>query len=133
MGRKKTPTRKLELRGSWVAKTRTEEPKGTDGIVMPKYLIGEAAKKWKEETPSLIEMGVLKKQDIDAFAQYCVLFAKWKNKVLLDLPYGMDPETRALLTEMDKLRIEFGLTPSSRAGLKIEKPQKDEKGFYKAG
>jgi phage terminase small subunit len=122
-GPQPTPTKILAARGSWRAKVRHDDlelPAGTPR--KPAWLKGEAAKEWKRVTAELSKAGVLADIDQTALAQYCAYWAMWLEEYSATVP---NPQLmKDYYTACTKLAREFGLTPSSRVGLKAEKPQK---------
>jgi len=133
-GPKPTPTRILELRGSWRAKTRAGELKpSSENIRKPSYLTGEAAKKWRETAPGMIKLGLLTINDVDTWARYCIYFSAWEKAVRADFSDGLTPAHRWLCKMLDDLGRQFGLTPVSRIGLKVKtEPEPDGgKGYFR--
>lgn len=113
----------------------------------PEYLTGEAAACWKRTANDLYDAGLLTSVDRDALALYCTAFARWRkaedivqkaHEVLktkderdeegnLIKPGGMYQNPWFAVAnraheQMTKLQAEFGMTPSSRTRVKIEKP-----------
>jgi len=144
-GPKKTPTRILKLRGSWLADTREDEPKLESDIPnCPVWVKGIARRKYKELTKLLNTMGVLTKIDRNALARYCDTWAWWrearefikKNGMVYVTYTGGDGNEKKikyiqqfpqvniankLAAQLGRLEAEFGLTPSARAGMTINK------------
>lgn len=139
-GPARTPTRLLDLRGSWRAKLRKDEPQPDRSRPQcPRWLRTEAKRAWKRLVPQLEAMGVLARCDRNALARYCQTFAKWReceewlmqNGSVFPIkdgsgqPVGLGefPQVaRAMRLGEQLLRLEkqFGLTPSARAGLAID-------------
>ena len=107
------------MRGSWLVKSRVDEPEPSDGLpTCPAWIDAKAKAIWKLITPQLIEMGVLGKCDRNALARYCALFQKWREATAADnVPLSISISTHLL-----RLEHEFGMTPSARAGLAKPKP-----------
>ena len=139
-GPAKTPTAILEKRGSWLAKTRTDEPQFEDGIPeCPDWLRPEAKEAWERLIPRLAAVpGLLKAVDENALSRYCQTWAKWREcenflakhadtytiKGRNDKVTGVaqHPQVNtaikldAALFAMEK---QFGMTASARAGLTV--------------
>ena len=147
-GRKPTPTKILEARDSWHAKTaaRRSEPKPKMGKPKcPTWLKGRARSMWKKISGDLFDLGVLSLNDENTLVRYCQLWARWrkceefieKNGESFqtesrngELSYRLYPESRvaqALAAELRKLETEFGLTPSSRSRIVIDESNKGER------
>lgn len=141
MGRPRKPAAILALHGSPKAKQRaSEEPKVAPGRPeKPEWLSGEAAEAWAQVVPQLEHMGTLAAADVRAIARYCMTWAVWVKAAQAVTENGFT-ETRtnsrgktstqvaAELRAMDtaerilvKLEQQFGLTPSARANLKVER------------
>ena len=142
-GPAKTPTRILQMRGSWRARARRDEPKPESGRPRcPRWLGSRARRKWREVVPHLASMRVLAKCDRNALARYCQLMAMWQEAQDWLRKHGtVYPEKDAkgrtvgireypqvgtvLRIGEQLLRLEkvFGLTPSARAGLAVPKTE----------
>ncbi len=140
-GPAKTPTAILERRGSWLAKTRTNEPQFEDGVPdRPDWLRPEALAAWDQIVPKLARVpGLLKTIDGNALGRYCQNLAKWmacedflvkhgdvyptKNKRGDVTGFVQYPQVNtaikldAALFAMEK---QFGMTASARAGLTVD-------------
>lgn len=111
----------------------------------PSWLRQYARRKWDRMCEQLMAMGVLTGVDGDALAAYCQLYARWREAEMTVERLGATvtvynedgqvtgliqrPEVKLsieLLREMNRVGKEFGLTPASRANLKMEK-REDEK------
>jgi P27 family predicted phage terminase small subunit len=128
----------------------TEEPKPTTGIPeMPKELRPTARREWGRITLDLDALGVLSVVDGKALAMYCDAYADWeeaqrdcvRNGLVIETPVfnkngdlagyvkkenpSFNVKCKAIKT-MKAFLIEFGLTPASRAKLKIEKPKPED-------
>jgi phage terminase small subunit len=103
------------------------DPAGTEP---PKDLAGRALAFWQEQAPGLILAGVLTTGDVSGFATLCRLVAQeaaLDEAVAFLTPRACIEEGvyRTLHSTRDqKLRYlqHFGLTPSSRSGIKAKKP-----------
>lgn len=98
---------------------------------------------WRESVPGLISTGQLTKVDIYAFAAYCSACATFQECEEFINENGMTYESNSVkhglvikrrqevIIRSDALKIarsfasEFGLTPSSRTRIKIEKPKEE--------
>lgn len=143
-GRKKTPTAILEMRGSLKKNPHLanhHEPAAPkEKPACPAYLdrIGKA--EWKWLIKSLDDLGVLSRVDRDSLATYCQTYSEWRKAVKQCQDEGawyevVDRQGNQISRrhEWDRIReqtaeamrkwlVEFGLTPSSRSRLKVEKP-----------
>ena len=116
------------------------EPKHRPGILRcPTWLDEEARACWRRLVPELKLMGVLGRVDVDALTNYCDTWSRWKRAILFlqkngDVYTVKDDDgkvkyvqqwpqvavARNLLTALNRYQQEFGLTPASRVGLKVE-------------
>ena len=127
----------------------------------PAWLIGDARKAWEELVPLLDQMGVLTIVDRRALARYCKLWARWvaltrviektgevypiRGRPTEDNPQGAIVSFRtfpqvkiieSLSAELRQLEREFGLTPSARSSIEVEKrvaPQSKLEGIIARG
>jgi P27 family predicted phage terminase small subunit len=139
-GPKPTPTQTLADRGSWVAKTRSDEPKPQRTLPpCPAWVSAEAKKYWKDIGSVLDGMKVMTVADrvalgllADALARYVAAkgavygTAKEPGTGLLTFNGSGTPikHPMALLMaeaweQVLKTCREFGLTPSSRTGVRL--------------
>ena len=139
-GPKPTPTKTLQLHGSWRAKTRKNEPKPTTAAPScPAHLSKEAQAEWRRIVPQLLALGLLAKIDRAALSGYCQSWARWveaeeeiaKTSEVVKSPSGypiqnpwLSIANRALKQCGDFIR-EFGLSPSSRVRVETEQPVSD--------
>jgi P27 family predicted phage terminase small subunit len=125
---------------------------------MPRDLPIAAAKEWKRIAPELQALGVLAKVDRAALAAYCHAFARWFEAEQHVLEHGIIVQEPILLmgvetgffrfkknpavtiseTAMKIMKaflVEFGMTPSSRSRVRIEKPVEEDPmdAFLKGG
>ena len=113
------------------------EPKPVPGApVCPDYLTGAARDEWFRISALLASAGVLTDIDGTALAAYCEYFAQWreahvklrKTGNLIKTPNGypvLNPYfiiAKSAFSQMARLLVEFGMTPSSRARVRVEKP-----------
>lgn len=135
-GPPKTPTAILEARGSWLAKTRTNEPEATGEPEKPAHLTGLASEAWDRLLPLLMGLGVAGAVDADALARYCSIYARWRACEAFIAKHGMvlpalDADGKLcdmkefpqvgrasrLADQLLRLEQQFGMTPSARATL----------------
>ncbi|NOT02353.1 MAG: phage terminase small subunit P27 family [Phycisphaerales bacterium] len=141
-GPKPLPGAILAFRGSPRANRRTDETVVAEpGIPpMPEWLNDHAKATWHDLAPKLSAMGVLTTADGLAFARYCDLWARWTDATRFIAENGMTttitrrtgrvdhvayPQVRIasrLSDELLKLEREFGMTPCSRVGLRVQPP-----------
>jgi P27 family predicted phage terminase small subunit len=144
-GPKPTPTKVLALRGSWLAKTRPSEPQPAPALPScPTWLDPKSAHLFRTLAKQLADLGIVAQIDRGTLARYCRLTTRWREMeafiqehgTTCEL-YGMDKEGQTFLAQLklypqvrvaqalaaELLRIEnhFGLTPSARTALQVEK------------
>lgn len=118
------------------------EPKPKPGIpYCPSWLCDEAKKHWKRTATILKDMGLLTVAESDALANYCHTWARWREAEEFIQEHGpvmpiRDKEgnikyiqqapqvsmARHLLLILHRYQVEFGLTPSARTRIQVEKP-----------
>ncbi len=138
-GPKPTPTKILQMRGSWRATQRQAEPTVEAKIPpRPAWLTTPEEKKiWRALTTRLHAAGLLSEVDQHALGRYVQLFLQWRKMQQFVAEYGevypimapdrakpvgfdIFPQAKLALTLADRLlRLEqhFGMTPSARAAL----------------
>jgi len=145
-GRRPLPTAVKKLRGNaGKRKLNDAEPKPKPGDPeMPEGLSAAAAAEWRSIAPELRQLGVLTKIDGKALAAYCHAFARWmeaeveirrlgivvmepifNGERFLGCKYKKNPAVTISETAqkiMKAFLVEFGMTPSSRSRVRIEKP-----------
>lgn len=147
-GRRPKPTALKKLQGNpGKRKLNEREPKPKAGDPeMPKGLSEDAATEWNTIVPELRELGVLTKIDRAALAAYCHAYARWMEAErevarvgivvqepiwdrltgrLLGVKFKKNPAVTISETAqkiMKAFLVEFGMTPSSRSRVRIEKP-----------
>ena len=106
----------------------------------PKWLEGDGRKAWEDLVPLLDGMGVLTLVDRRALARYCKLWARWvtlsklidehgevypvRDKEGKTVAFRMLPQVKiveSLSAELRQLEREFGLTPSARSRIVVER------------
>lgn len=145
-GRRPKPTALKKLQGNpGKRKLNAAEPKPQPGDpTVPKGLSPAAAAEWKSILPELRQLGVLSKIDGKALAAYCHAFARWmeaeveirrlgivvmepifSGERFLGCKYKKNPAvtiSEGAMKIMKAFLVEFGMTPSSRSRVRIEKP-----------
>ena len=131
-GRHKRPTTILKLEGGYREDRhgdRANEPTPSGHPRMPLDLSAEAKRHWKKTVPLLIKMGVAKAIDATALAGMCEAWSVYRD---LHRYYcrGTIEERLALVNKLITARKDwgvqagmFGMTPSDRARLTIEKEE----------
>ena len=140
----RTPTKILELRDSTELWKRKREPRPvTEKPPCPTWLAPDARTIWRQVTPELARIGILARIDQHALARYCHLWVRWRTEETRLATEGLDiitynaagqvmsivpsPAVARSSNLADKLlRLEqhFGMTPSARASLQVEQPQR---------
>lgn len=147
MSRTGRPPKSLQekhLSGSRIRSDRDEESKVANAAVdlgmppCPVWLNKEAKKHWDTIGPVLVQAGLLSVVDGDVFGLHCdnvASYAKAMEKLqALDTwvektPNGFQVQSawlqirNKLQEQMIKTAREFGLTPASRSGVKVDKQQ----------
>lgn len=111
----------------------------------PKWLDTYAKAEWKRMGEVLIRVGVLTETDLPAFAAYCSAYARWRRceehmvKVHKEVGAYTDRYKRGRHVEMVtlersfeqmiRLAQSFGMTPSARTSIKVDRPI-DDKDFF---
>ena len=143
-GPRPTPTAILKLRGSTLVTPEREAsevhgPAGTPD--RPEWLDDQAKAAWDELAPLLEGMGVLTRIDGNALARYCRLWSRWrKMEAFIEEKGEMYPLrtedggvkcfqqwpqvaiANKLAQQLTRLEQEFGLTPSARTRIHIDRP-----------
>lgn len=103
----------------------------------PRYLCKVGKKEWRRISKILHKIGLLTDIDLVSLGAYCVCFATWinalkeikKHGVLIKAQSGFPMQSPYLqiankaMIEMRKWLVEFGMTPSSRSRVTVEKKQ----------
>ncbi len=106
----------------------------------PRWLDKDAKAAWKDLVPELEAMGVLSRVDGNALTRYCTLWSRWKKAELFLQKHGDSypikdekgklkylaqfPQVgvaNKLAVQLTRLEQEFGMTPSSRTRIRIER------------
>lgn len=150
-GPAKTPTAVLAARGSWRAKVRDGEPEASGVPVCPDWLNDDAKAVWFRLLPMLTAMSIVGSVDENALARYAQIFARWKSCEEFIAKHGQVMPVKdesgqvvgmkefpqvgrasRLADQLLKLEQQFGMTPSARASLAIERPNKNQDNDGKA-
>ena len=105
----------------------------------PAWLRSGAKKEWKRIVPELYKLGLLTLLDVSALEAYCQTYSKWKDaekKADLELiktakgakivnPYIY--VASMYFKQMNRMLVEFGLTPAARTGIKVDNSDNDDK------
>jgi P27 family predicted phage terminase small subunit len=148
-GRKPEPTTVKLLRGARMDRVNELEPPPPPGQPEPPEHLDNIAKaEWTRIAGILSRMGLLSHAEGPALMLYCEAYSKWlrargeivKRGMVIERDIlnsnGHKTGTRlfanpAILIEMQAMRlmkdllVEFGLTPSSRARVKVDQPPVD--------
>lgn len=138
-GRKPTPVVLRLVKGNPGRRPIPEVPVLSSEIPeKPSHLSDAAAQEWDVVAPQLHEAGLLARVDRTALAAYCQAYGRWveaevalkTHGTLVKSPSGF-PMVSPYLTvankameQMTKMLIEFGMSPSSRSRVTVEKPVK---------
>lgn len=100
----------------------------------PSYLSAMAKRFWTRTAGVLVGMGVLTEADLPGLEAYSSIYARWRDAEA-KLKGGMTVEgnveklkvysrvSRECSKEMKSWMVEFGLTPSSRSRIRVEKKE----------
>jgi P27 family predicted phage terminase small subunit len=138
------PTKIKIARGTLRSRNKTEPQPPASGVAMPGHLGEVAAARWRELLPLLQAVRVMTDADVEALARYCDTYEWWlatRAKLRKDgdtYPILNDggeiryiaqrPEVsiaHKLATQLRQLEQDFGLNPSARTSLHVEKPKAD--------
>jgi P27 family predicted phage terminase small subunit len=141
-GRRPKPTALKKLQGNpGKRKLNPDEPAPPAGIPeCPDYLDVLARREWKRVSALLAASGILTEIDGTALAAYCQAYSHWldaegqvrKLGTIVKTPSGypiLNPHVvlaKQAMQQMHKFLVEFGMTPSSRSRLRIEKPAPED-------
>ena len=85
----------------------------------PRHLDKIAQREWRLRGPELYASGRLTILDFPAFEAYCDWYSEWRKAKTASAKKEAAHQMRMFMTE-------FGMTPSSRTKIKIDKPQDDK-------
>lgn len=141
-GPKPAPSAIKLARGTLKSKPKTEPSPPVGGMPMPGHLGPVAQAKWREVLPLLLGVKVMTDADVEALARYCDTYEWWlatraklrkegdTYPILNDageIKYiAQRPEVsiaHKLATQLRQLEQDFGLNPSARTSLHVEKPK----------
>lgn len=129
------PTAIRILHGDRPSRINTAEPQPRGiSAEAPPWLSDQAAAEWVRVAPDLIEMGICKAADAAGFACYCEAVARLQLAIRLVSQAGLvvldedgqprkNPAVAQARDASYEIRMwarEFGLTPSARAGIRVE-------------
>ena len=119
-----TPTAILKARGSWLAKTRPDEPKPERSLpTCPSWLPKEAKTEWNRIVPELDKLGLLTAIDRAALAAYCQAWSDFREAVEGDSLRDRDTAAKRLINAA----AQFGLSPAARARVQAAPKDKNAK------
>lgn len=141
-GRRPKPTALKELEGNPGKRgLNKKEPKPDIGIpTCPNHLKGVARQEWNRVSKQLLALGLIARTDRAALAAYCTAYKDYvdaenalkKQGVVIFSENGgayqnpwMGIKKRSM-DQMVKFGAEFGLTPSSRVRLQVDKPTEED-------
>ena len=146
-GRKAIPSKIVNLRGG-VRHThkppRDQEPKPPEKMpACPSHLDDMAKIEWQRCGDILMTIGLMTELDMAVLAGYCQAYSEWaratievpkKGPVWIEAKTGLprlNPWLRVAREAYDRMikaAVLLGLSPSSRASLKVEKPKVPDAG-----
>ena len=144
-GRKSIPSKIIEMRGGTDLTHRpknTQEPTPPEKMPRcPAHLDKLARTEWKRAGKVLQSVGLITELDMMILAAYCEAYSRWIQATLKvqemgmvfkkkDGTPGMNPYiriAREAYDQMIKAGVQIGMSPSSRASLKVEKPKKQSR------
>jgi len=145
-GRKSTPSKILQLRGGTAHShkpPRDQEPQPPEKMpACPAHLDDMAKIEWERCGDILMTIGLMTELDMAVLAGYCQAYSEWaratvevpvKGPVWIEAKTGLprlNPWLRVAREAYDKMMkaaVLLGLSPSSRASLKVEKPKPQSK------
>ena len=143
-GRKSQPTTVKKAKGNPGRRPLPENeplPEALESVPpAPSFLDARGKRHWKAYGEELLECGLLTKADLPAFGTYCQCYATWlkalddikENGSYKTAPNGYPVYNPSVsfrdkaITQMKSFWSEFGMTPSSRTGIKVEPKKKDD-------
>lgn len=141
-----TPTRILDMRGSWRSKTRDDaEPEATGKPMCPRWLAKDAKKVWQKVVPRLMNLGIIGAIDEHILSRYCQIYVRWremeefitkfgvtraikdKNNKLIDLKeYPQVERAYKLSDQLMRIERQFGMTPAARSQFAVDNGNKEQ-------
>ena len=139
-GPRPKPLNLILLNGNAGHHTLPENPVNPTPVLPkpPAHLDQIAKKEWKRVAPELFKLGVLSLVDLAALEGYCENYAIWvrmKKEIIAQGGYAAYitgknsqtiPELAAMKSAFAMLKTfaaEFGMTPSSRGRMNVERPK----------
>ena len=109
------------------------KPVALETLTPPAWLHADAKAEWDRLAPTLLRLGVLTETDGDALTAYCEAWVTWKQATQKIRQFGMvikgkgdvpvmSPYVKIAhqaLHQMRGLLVEFGMTPSARARIRV--------------
>jgi P27 family predicted phage terminase small subunit len=147
-GRPPTPTSLKILKGNPGRRPLNKDepaPAPRRSLAPPAWLQGDAVTEWRRLAPVLRRLGLLTEIDGGALAQYCALWARWreaerelaktgmvikgtKGFPILSPYVGVAHRT---LVELRAMLVQFGMTPAARSRVKTDPGPKPDDPFAK--
>lgn len=154
MGRRKKPEELKILHGDFKKNPQRRNPNPVepprDKPVCPRHLKGAARAEWRFLSEKLEACGLLSSADRGAMELYCACYAEWRKAekaieqegavVEVAINGGRDvmkqvnpwvSVRRSAHERCVKLLVQFGFTPSARAGLQSERTAKEKQGVMR--
>jgi len=141
-GRKPKPTNIKELAGNPGHRPLNQDEPKPQVVMMqcPRFLDEVANKEWRRIARELYNLGLLTVVDRSALAAYCQAYSRWvqaseelEGKPLMLLTENGYAYANPLISiingsleTMKKFMTEFGMTPSARSRIRIEKPEEPD-------
>lgn len=131
-GRGGRPAKPLKLHvvaGTFREDRHGGDPPAIEGeVVKPEFLDPMAGAFWDRIAPKLIAAKVLTPADVESLQSCCDVWALWRKTHFMLMANPTDKDTRiaasTYLGLFNAIAARFGLNPSDRTRLKIEKPTK---------
>lgn len=136
-GRKPIPTKLKILKGT-AQPCRIKKDEPTPVVCLPdppEDASAKVKKYWPRIARQLYDCGVLTEIDINSLSAYCEMYLRWteankqieKHGLIIKSPNGFPmqspylPISNKALDSMQKIAVEFGMTPSSRTKISVDK------------
>jgi P27 family predicted phage terminase small subunit len=144
-GRKNKPTAQKKLEGNPGKRELNDKEPQPDVVIpeCPKHLKGAAREEWDRITVELQALGIISNIDRAALVAYCTAWGDYvyacaklnepdEDDVITSIKGGryQNPWVAIKTGAMDRLvryAAEFGMTPASRARIKVETPSEEDK------
>jgi P27 family predicted phage terminase small subunit len=109
------------------------QPSRAESLEPPEFLGEGAQAEWRQRAATFERLGLLTELDLDAFAVYCQSMATWKKAMrhldedgmVTNGAYPMISPWASIAAkacgQVMKVLVEFGLTPSSRTRVAVNK------------